>query len=414
MTTRLIASTLLLVCAVTAQSAQIDLKFTGQLRTRAEFDKRNFDFGKANQSYLLLRTRVGLEATVDTNTHAFIQLQDSRTAGGTINGTATSGLTNDGKNVDIHQAYLLIDRIWTNGPSLKVGRFEMNFGNQRLFGAVDWHNVGRSWEGALFSQTTSKLKFSAFWLKRLEMNNTSSNRDFDLFGAYGTLPRANIDLFAVYELDSDTSEMNDDINRLDRITFGSYFKRSFGSSDFELNGAIQTGKIGVFGGDTIEQDISAFLITAELGHTFSAASKPRLAIGLDYASGDEDLVDSTFKSFDNLYYTGHKFRGYMDYFLSSSRSGLLDLVARASVKPIVGLDIALDAHYFQSAADYRDIHGELTTDVGTELDLSLTSSRIKGSLLAAGLSLFLPSESFAAANDPDPGLWGYTTLTVNF
>ena len=87
---------------------------------------------------------------------------------------------------------------------------------------------------------------------------------------------------------------------------------------------------------------------------------------------------------------------------------------RGSLNPIEELDIVLDAHYFRTAAEYEDFAGLVTQDLGTEFNLTMNSSCIKGSILTDGVALFLSSESFAGIADPDPSIWGFTTLTVNF
>jgi hypothetical protein len=165
-------------------------------------------------------------------------------------------------------------------------------------------------------------------------------------------------------------------------------------------------------------DISALLFTFEAGLTLPGSANARLALGVDYASGDDDSSDDNVNTFDNLYYTGHKFRGYMDYFVSSNMSGLMDLMARSRLDLGKSWEFRGDLHFFQTAADYVDptasTPGETTRDVGWELDVTFTQPMILGARLDIGGSMFFPSEAYAGVSDPETGLWGYSMITVDF
>lgn len=398
---------LIFSAAAPAQGEEAAVTVTGQVRVRSEVDMRDFRSESATKQYTDLRTRVGVQAVVDGNATAFIQFQDSRRLGGrTVSGADASGLLNDGKNVDVHQAFLKVARLWENGVGVQAGRFEVNLGNERVFGSVGWHNVGRSWEGVATWLARDDVKAAGYWLKRREADDPFENRDFDLFGVTAGIPSVNLDLFAFLEHDA-AAAPGDSGNALDRASIGLYYRRTSGAFDVNTNFVYQAG-------DLAGTDIGAFLATAEVGYTFPGAGKARVAAGFDYASGDDDPADDTYAAYDNLYYTGHKFRGYMDYFLASRPEGLVDLMLRGSMVPAPGWAVEADVHLFRAATEYVDFEGEETSAVGAEVDLTASTSRIAGVGLAGGASLFLPSESFAGFADPDPGLWFYAMLTAEF
>ena len=86
--------------------------------------------------------------------HAFIQIQDSRKFG-----DATNTLTDGSADLlDFHQAFFFISDFATEGLNVKLGRQEVAFANQRLIGAVGWHNVARSFDGVLFAYSREKYK----------------------------------------------------------------------------------------------------------------------------------------------------------------------------------------------------------------------------------------------------------------
>ena len=145
----------------------------------------------------------------------------------------------------------------------------------------------------------------------------------------------------------------------------------------------------------------------------NANTKARLALGIDYASGDADPGEGTFKAFNNLYYTAHKFRGFMDYFLLSNPSGLLDLYLRGKVEPGRGWLLLADIHYFNTAADPANDPIATSRNLGWEIDLTAWTVRIPGATFLTGGSIFLPSTGFGG-EDAEPGYWLYTMFLVGF
>ena len=44
-----------------------------------------------------------------------------------------------------------IERFFSNSLNMKLGRMRVNYGEQRLIGAVEWSNIGRSFDGVIFT-----------------------------------------------------------------------------------------------------------------------------------------------------------------------------------------------------------------------------------------------------------------------
>jgi hypothetical protein len=399
---------MLLTLTTIGVTAETEVKVSGQVRLRSETNGKSFDTSKTITNVRMMRTRINLDATVDGNAHAFVQFQDSRILGDTNSiGDWQSGGLNDGKNVDIHQAYIQIDRLWFDGFGTKAGRFELNLGNQRVFGAVGWHNVGRTWEGGMSWYQGKDYKVSGFWFKaqeEMEKSNVLANRDFDILGLHAKFDKANLELFGVYEFDQDTLYQGDSLvlkgDKLKRLTFGMYYKRQHNQMDFEFNAAFQTGTMV----DSV--DISGLMFTGEVGYSLKCDKKVRVAAAIDFSSGDDDPSDSDHKAYNNLYYTGHKFRGHMDYFVKSTNPGLIDIILRGKFNVAPKWTVKGDFHYFKTAADYSlptatvgdsVVTTTTSTDAGMEFDFSVTTSSVAGVKLVGGLSIFLPQESFVTS-----------------
>ncbi len=416
------------------------ISISGQVRVRSELDSRSFDSSRTIINTCYLRTRLNLKAEINDNAFTYIQFQDSRRLGdNTVFGQAASGGLNDGHNVDLHQAYLQVNHLWNNGIGVRAGRFEVIHGNQRVFGAVGWSNVGRTWEGANFFHTIANTRLNAYWLRKMEQYDETRNSDFDIFGINADIRPWNLELFAFVENDAFQPNPSDTIevtgvdttfitysgthNQLQRITLGMYYHREYKQFDVIMNAAYQLGtmqawkdtstKVDTSDFISEEHDIAAAMATFEVGYTLKSKMQPRLAVGIDYSSGDNNRFDTDHHAYDNLYYTGHKFRGAMDYFIGSGDAGLIDMMFRARFDPLEGWTLAGDFHYFKTAADYV-YNSKKVTDVGMELDLSLSTDKISGINFVVGGSIFMPEEAYAGMPDPETGYWGYFMMTANF
>ncbi len=405
--------------------AATDLSWGGQVRLREQTDRRSFAPDYEKFSFDEMRTRLHVAATVDSNAHAFIELQDSRILGGSNEaGQPLSGTTNDGRNVDLHQGYVRIDNIFGEGWGGQGGRFEFVRGNQRVFGSVGWSNVGRSFDGAMLWYDQPAVNVTGFLMVLRDLLKQDDAGDFRMLGLYSTIKKVNLDLFAFFEGDHQNTGWPADMMDLNRLTLGTYFRRAIGQGDIELNAAYQTGrKTDPNVVRTERLDIAAFMFTFEAGLSFAGERHGRVSAGVDYSSGDDDPNDGDYNTYQNSYYTGHKFRGHMDYFVSSDTHGLIDLLVRGKMDPIRGWTCRADIHYFATAVDYPSvIDSSAHRALGTEIDLAVQARRVKGVVFEAGLSVFVPDKAgteivyptAVPVTDPSTAYWAYSLATLAF
>ncbi|MEZ5358723.1 MAG: alginate export family protein [Candidatus Zixiibacteriota bacterium] len=402
----LTAMALLLLAAI--GSAETKFSYDGQIRLRAELSNRSFEEQRHTQQYNDLRTRLGLKFEPTDMAQVYIQFQDSRRLGDPESGNLEST-----DNVDLHQAYFELQCPSLPIFYLKGGRFEVNYGNQRVFGAVGWHNIGRSWDGMIASFRPENYRVDFFYLKKEEVNSAGYNRDFDVFGVYSTFEKAHFDAFIFYELNADSNGYAE--APLKRFNLGGYYNNTFSNFDVTFQGNYQMGTIVPdMLPDTMSLDIAAFMVNGEFGYTFDGKGNVRTALGFDYTSGDDGTDATKYKSYTNAYYTGHAFRGYMDYFLGSPMTGLIDVMLRAKGNVAPNWILKGDFHYFKTAENYNSaVDGTLTSKVGFEGDITLVRKVANGSVVTGGLSVFSPEEDYAG-KDSKMGLWGYLMWTVNF
>ena len=129
------ASILILILLVSTLAAEsMEPKFSGQIRYRFEAGDKDFVSATGFNSASLLRSRLNLKFAPTAGVTAVLQVQDSRTFGEELS-TLGDGSAD---NLDLHQAYFVLNPSGVENLSLKVGRFEAVYGPQRLIGAVGW------------------------------------------------------------------------------------------------------------------------------------------------------------------------------------------------------------------------------------------------------------------------------------
>lgn len=129
-------------------------------------------------------------------------------------------------------------------------------------------------------------------------------------------------------------------------------------------------------GETLGNDHRAWAAHAEVGRTFGGAWKPRLALWLNYASGDRYASDEENERFDPLFGATYAFYGYSSYF---SWQNLINPALRLSFQPLKRLkcEIMHRAMWLASDTDLwtrglrRDSTGGSGRYVGQETDVRL-------------------------------------------
>lgn len=290
---------------------------------------------------------------------------DQRGSNGSYPGSG-AGPESDGP-VDLHQAYFTLGNHKEFPVSLKVGRQELSYGDERLVGAFAWNNIGRVFDAAKLRWQNSWFAAEAFAGKIVLPDDNSFNlwNDYSVFSgvhlATKKLPKHQTEVYFFARNDAIGSATANPGTpppfqvaapaARDIYTLGSRLKSSpgeFGGFDYTVEGAYQFGNwkraatAAVRPNQRDEQ--SAFAVVANTGYTFTDSSMtPRVSLEYAYGSGDSDPNDGTHETFDNLYPTNHKFYGYMDFL---SWQNLHDVRASFTLKPHPRVSVALEGHAF--------------------------------------------------------------------
>jgi hypothetical protein len=339
-----------------------------------------------------------------------------------------SGTTND---LTMHEAYMLLSNAFgVNGLIIKLGRQEINLGNQRLVGAVGWSQAGRSLDGVLLGYSAGDYGMAAFFFGKLNdeadrfdawVTPDSDDKDYDLYVTTWQGKLAPFGIGGTYEITdilvNGAGNMN--INTIyGRLTPA--FDTDYAKIKLNLEAATQTGE------DAEGYDFGGYFFSVGAGASFEdVAWTPDVFIGYDYYSGDDDPNDEDLDAFWSVLPTAHKWLGHADlvwvdsgFYLfngafpdNEKDYGIQDLYLKLGVKPMDKVSAHLDFHYFKSAEDVVDTTtGKSDDSVGWETDFAVKYKYSRNLCLTLGWDHFDPDDAYVYAkglenDDPEDHIW---------
>jgi hypothetical protein len=402
--------------------AEGKIKPFASVRYRWEADNRDFDSNTAYITYAFLRSRLGMKYQASDDIEGVILLQDTRLFGSEANTIGGSA-----KLFDLREGYFKVKDFFKAPIDLKIGRMRVNYGVQRLVGAVEWSNIGRSFDGVVVDIHGDKWWLDLFNHTVRDSLFRGDYKDIYFYGAYANIKAHEnhpVQVFAMWQRSQPRSVLN-------RGTIGAHLKGNFGGFSYESDLAYQFGDINTSASPEfrtgvsylpIQQTVEAYMLTLKLGYAAKETkAKPAVFAAVEFLSGDDDLEDDKYKVFSTLYATNHKFYGYMDYFLAIPLNtfgrGLVDMWGRVQATPLKKTKMQLDFHYFQAAKDVfvYDEDTDVTTNAGTafgsEVDFVVNHNYTDSFSFQGGASWFGPGDVFKAVRGTDGSTWFYIQAT---
>lgn len=366
---RLYTPTIFVLClyAMVANSQDNYFKISGQYRVRPEYrhgyktlipDTANAAFFIAQRARLIFDYKKG-------NIIAYTSIQDIRTWG-------DEEQLKDIPALSVNELWL--ELILKKNFSIKMGRQELVYDDQRLLGNADWNNASRSHDALLLKYVNKEKKF--YWHVGGSFNQSGEpifGTDYNLknykFLGFTWLKKElkNSSISATAIINGLNSAVADSTKTKATLTLGPIY--NFQNNNFKaiLGAYYQTGKTE-----------SNLLLSAYMINVYGELHTKKIftGIGLDYLSGNSDETFSTHNlSFSTLYATNHKFYGYMDYFISipadTKQHGLIDPYLRIGLTPSKKLKTTLDIHHFFLANANNSGINKIQRSLGDELDLLL-------------------------------------------
>ena len=410
---------LFLTSSILFAQTKTNWSFDGQVQLRSELDGRDFSNKTYALSFASMRTRLGLNANISDRIYLYVQAQDSRVFG------EESTVTTNIKNLDLHQGYVKLVDPLDLPITVQAGRFEMQYGTERFFGAGNWTYVGRSFDGVKF-QYAGPVKVDLFALSDYQgtayvpsaapaaynypVKSDSGSSIYGLWINSNKLVNNNvIDLFTYYDISRKQTNGKDEDNKT--TTIGLNHRGDYNRFSSITEAAIQTGKRGA-------KDVSAYLLSVQ---AFYKISNLKVGLGADLVSGTKPSDSTKVNSFYSSYATSHRFYGYMDYFYKSPSAsynlGINDFYITSFYTP-KDCDFTFLANYHILGSNVKNSNG--MSSLGRELDVAVAYNFLKKTTITWGGSLFsngnLMKSYFNTARitRDDTAFWSYVMITANF
>lgn len=396
----------LIVCSAFAQ--QFDL--SAELRPRYE-NRHGFqlllDTNEEGSNFISQRTRLNFDFK-NEKLKLKIVMQNIRVWGDV--GT----LSSDDKTSALHEAWA--EAILNTKTSFKLGRQEISYDDQRIFGSVGWAQQARSHDAILFKHipnANNKLEIG-FAL------NTDSQSNIDIL--YSNAAGYKSLQYAWYHGDFDKIGLsflllNTGIEYLDvgdnqtigyMQTIGSRLTCKSGKFNANAASYFQTGK-------SKNAKVSASYFAGNIGYKFT--TEWFIGLGVEQLSGTDSNASSTdIKSFEPLFGTNHKFNGYMDYFYVGNHAnnvGLTDINMTLGYSKNK-FSAKLIPHLFSAAADVFDGTTKMDASLGTEIDFTIGYKVAKDINLNAGYSKLFATDTMEVLKGGDKdenNSWAWVMIT---
>lgn len=407
-----------LIAAVHCSYAQMTL--TGEIRPRTEYRhgyKSLIDTSQSGVAFTEQRSRLVFGYSSEKY-KVGVTLQDVRVWGSQSQLNKTDGLSS------VHEAWG--EYFFTKKFSAQLGRQEIVYDDERIWGGVNWTQQGRSHDVALlkFADSTFTAHAGFAYNQNAEANIgtsytvTSNYKEMHFLWLNKKFNNLNASL--LFLNNGIQSPVSINSTRFSQ-TVGPYLEYKKDKIFASVRGYYQTGV------DASKKDMQAYFAGADV--SYALIEKLTLGIGGEILSG-QSQTDTTKayndinRSFNPLYGTGHKFNGYMDYFYVGNHLnsvGLNDFYFKAKYKTEKWWT-ALDIHQFMAAADVLDkkelgLSGNykaMNSALGTEIDFTAGYNLTKGVSLQIGYSQMFATETMQAlkgGNKDETNNWMYMMLT---
>ena len=364
-------------------------RLRGEFRERMEgFDGLGFNDTREDL-YWLSRLRLNATVTASKSLSFQAQVQDARVAKKTVGPTGAPFKA----AMDLRTAFADVGA--STGPvTIRAGRQELVYGEQRLIGHVNWLNAARSFDGVkgtFRAKAFSADVFATSVVRILDGEFDKSGSGNRFAGVYGTtarlIPQATVEPYVLFKRDVNLRPEAGGLGTLKETTTGVRIAGKLPARlDYGVEMALQRGSLGT-------DDISAWAGHWQLRETFPGRAALRLTGEYNFASGDKDPADNVRGTFDQLYPTPHDKTGLADQIgwknVHHARAGF-------EVTPFKGFPVTTNYHSWWLAEERDAIYnvgnavvgrvatGAADRHVGQELDFQVSRALTPQLQAAAG------------------------------
>ncbi len=349
------------------------------------------------------------------------------------------GQKSSSSKIALHEAWAKI--MLGKGFFAQLGRQELAYDDERLFGRHDWDVAGRAHDALRLGWRNEQHQLHAI----ASFNQTGDMVDDGLYGTNTRGKKLYKNMQALwYRFGADEAPfhisglfssqgVNDakgnGINFMQ--TFGTYMNYERNRFFFDASLYYQICR------DRWDSDVRAFMMSGNVGMQFTP--KWRASIGDDYLSGG-DGMPGTNRTFNLLYGSYHEFLGSMDYFGNGVLPlyGINDLNMKALFTPCPKFDLKMAFHWLATGRPInnflKDPIEELTDpskiaimrryngkyrfarNLGSEIDVEASYRPWQYVTLRGGLSMMIASETLQLFKGEDASTfqsWGWVSFDIN-
>lgn len=371
------------------------------------------------------RTRL----SIDFATEKYEVYMDIQNVG--VWGDVSTLSSSDKNGTSFHQAWGMYH--FTPKFAMKLGRQEISYDDQRIFGAVDWAQQARSHDALVFKfKPGEKSKLDVGFALNAN-RETLFKEDYEV-NQYKSLqyawfhtdftPNTGLSLLFLNNgmpynksigTDPDGNPVTEQKTTYSQTIGGRFtYKRD----RFNFNAATYyQGGSTPLSGTTGTQDLSAYYLAADA--SYKVLDILKLGAGFELLSGNDQDGDPTEnKAFNPFYGTNHKFNGWMDYFYVGNHAnnvGLVDIFT-----PIVlnkdKVQLRLIPHFFSANGTIlKPGFEEADSYLGTEIDFDIRYELVKNVNIFAGYSHMFATESMEiikqGGSKDETNNWGWIMVT---
>ncbi|MCG2419172.1 alginate export family protein [Aequorivita sp. F47161] len=401
----------LLFLSLTSTNAQFTVD--AELRPRFEYRhgyKTLFPDNTDPAAFISQRTRLNFDYKTE-KLHFYLSPQDVR-----VWGDVPQLNIADENGFSLHQAWGEI--LLVSDLSLKIGRQEIVYDDQRFLGNVGWAQQGRSHDAAILKYESNAIKLhvaAAYNQDKEALTGNVLTRNTYKSLQYVWLHKDWKKLNASFLFLNNGLQFIDEIDPSKNETrysqtAGFHLKAGIADFNFSSNLYYQFGK------DIMDNSLEAYLLSLEA--LYSVNENLSLGLGGEIQSGNDygTPANGKNKAFNPLYGTNHKFNGFMDYFYVGNHLnnvGLADLYGKVKYSFNKKSNVQAAFHQFFSAAE---IMNNNSNNLGFEIDLVTSFKLSEFTSIQAGYSQFLVTEGIEYVKnnfDNNTNNWAWLMVTID-
>ena len=405
----------ILVAVLFSIRAYSQFTISGEFRPRAEYRngyKTLFTDLDDNAFFIDQRTRLILDFKNEKYASRFV-LQDVR-----VWGSTPQLIIGDGALTSIHEAWA---EVFLKDFSIKFGRQEIIYDDQRIFGNADWAQQARSHDVVIFKYNKDDLK--------IDLGIAFNQDGASLSSTFYTVP-ASYKVFQYLWINKKYGDFGGSLFFLNNgkqggtpFDFKTYYSQTIGPRLSYKKDALSANlafyyQSGREPSGINNTKINASLVGLDVGYAIN--EKISATLGFERQSGNSEVSAGTRnESFNPFYGTNHALNGLMDYFYVGNHIGsvgLQDIYLSLNFKP-PKVTVRSDLHFFSSAEDVQDPITLTAMDkgMGVEWDLVLGAKLVDGANLYFGYSQMFATSTMEALKGGDKGEtqnWSWLMITV--